>query len=396
MRIPSDQNRLFVLAYIVLSTISMFLYAIFNTIPVWDMLGYAATVHSLDGVNPTDIHSVVYSDMKLHTTKGIFHELTMGSSYRQVMFNDTEAFIQQIPFYKMRVVFILLISALNELGLNIFFAMHFLSAFFGAAGFFLAFLGFRNLVHWIFWVLAPLIFFGITLDLSFLQHGGIDAFAFFWLALAIVLYIRQSKFLLPILALCVLIRTDFILFTLMMMSILWLTEKADRKNIIIWCCVAVLSYVLVNLWAGNLGWFALIHFVFVSDMQATHPAEYSLNRTFDLADYLGFLFSYSGWTSKWVWLSFASAGFCLGIHAWLALRSNSEKHLASYDQRKSLLFICVVSCAYVVLHYVLFPALFMRYFIGPYLFMCLCLFATLTQLFAKNLRKAKEAESLVY
>jgi len=258
--------------------------------------------------------------------------------------------------------------------------MHFVSAFFGVAGFLLAFIGFRNIIHWIYWIPVPLIFFGITLDLSFLQHGGIDAFAFFWISLAIVLYIRHSRLVLPVLALCVLIRTDFILFTLLMMSLAWLTQNAERKHIIGWCIVAVISYVLANLWAGNFGWFALIHFVFVSDMLATHPAEYSLSKTFNLTDYLGFLFSYSGWISKWVWLSVGSASLCLGIHAWLRLRTDLMKQVRTSAYWHKLFFVCVICCAYVVLHYALFPALFMRYFIGTYFFMFLCLFATLTQL----------------
>jgi len=84
------------LAYMLVCATGMFLFAILNPIAVWDMLGYAATVYSLGGANPTDIHSEVYLELKTYTSAEIFHELTMGSSYRHVMFNDADAFIQQM------------------------------------------------------------------------------------------------------------------------------------------------------------------------------------------------------------------------------------------------------------------------------------------------------------
>jgi len=105
---------------------------------------------------------------------------------------------------------------------------------------------------------------------------------------------------------------------------------------------------------------------------------------------LGFLFSYGDWISKWVWLSVGSASLCLGIHAWLRLEVTSIKDIGASPYWHKLFIVCVICCAYVVMHYALFPALFTRYFIASYFFMFLSLFATLTRLYIHQLRASEQ------
>jgi hypothetical protein len=256
--------------------------------------------------------------------------------------------------------------------------MHIISAGLGSASLLIIYLGLRKQVLSLFWLITPLVLFGVTIDLRTIQQGGVDIFAFFWLSLTIVCYVRNSKLLLPTVALCVLVRTDLIIFAALLLVVLLLTDKSNRKQITIWGIVTLTAYFSVNTWAGNYGWHALIHFVFVTDMSATHPAVYSQFSSFNFQDYLGFLVAPSSWISKWFWLCIGCflVSFCSYYRLRKSLPSQTKFHAFLAMQRLNI--ICLLCIAYVVIHYLFFPAIFMRFFIGPCFFMVVSMLGTLS------------------
>lgn len=362
-------------------SVSIFIFAILNPLDIWDMLGYAASVHSLNGVEISELHATVYADIKAHVTATAYLDLTSSDSYRMTMALDPEAFSQQIPFYKIRLLFILLLDALTKVGLGMFESMHFISAGFGSAGLLLVYLGLRNHVHSLLWVIMPLVLFGLTNDLQLLQQGGVDTFTFFWVALTVICYVRGSKVLLPILALSVLVRTDLILHVALMFAVLLLRNKSNRKQIVIWGIASMAMYFTVNTWAGNFGWFALIHFVFVSDLLATHPAVYSQVSSFNLHDYIGFLVSPRGWISKWLWLSIGCASVSFFSYLWYRKTATTQSLVHAFLAMQRLNVVCLICVAYVVLHYIFFPAVFMRFFVGSCFFMFVSMLSTLSYIY---------------
>lgn len=369
------------LAFIVSCSVSIFIFALLNPFDVWDMLGYAASVHSLNGIEISELHATVFTDFEAHASAAAYKELTASSSYRMTMSTDPEAFSQQIPFYKIRLLYVLLLDALTKFGLGIFESMHIVSAGSGSAGLLLAYLGLRSQVHSLLWFIMPIVFFGVTTNLLIVQQGGVDAFAFFWISLTVICYVRSSKLLLPTLALCVLVRTDLIIHVALMFAVLLLTDRSSRKQIVMWGGLTLAAYFTVNAWAENFGWYSLIHFVFVSDMSATHPAVYSKIRSFNLHDYMRFLLSTHGWVSSWLWLCIGSALTSFFGYFWYCIKPTAQSLVQPFLAMQRLNIIAFVCVAYVVLHYLLFPALFMRFFVGPCFFMVVSMLSTFSYVY---------------
>ena len=377
----STRYQTLTLAFMVCCCASIFIFTILNPGYAWDMLGYAASVLSLNGIQIPEIHAIVFADLKTYATAETYQELTASTSYRVTMSTDPEAFSQQIPFYKIRLLYLLLIDALTNLGLGIFESMHIISAGLGTASLLLVYLGLRNQVMSLFWLITPLVLFGVTIDLRIMQQGGVDIFAFFWLSLTIVCYVRGSKMLLPTVALCVLVRTDLIIFAALLLAVLLLTDKSNRKQIVICGIVTLVAYFSVNSWAGNYGWHALIHFVFVTDMSATHPAVYSHYSSFNFHDYLKFLGSPTSWISKWFWLCIGCSLVSFISYYWLRKSPPTQSQVHAFLAMQRLNIACLLCVAYVVLHYIFFPAIFMRFFIGQCFFMVVSMLSTLSYIY---------------
>jgi len=375
-----DRYQQLTLAYMSLCSLAIFAYAILNPLYVWDMLGYVAAVHQLNGVDTSQLHHYVFSELKANTTSAVFQELTSGTPYRLTMSKDPEAFIQQIPFYNIRVLFVLLIDAMSKLGLGLYESIHVLTAGFGASALIIVYIGLREQIHSLFWLTTPLAIYAVTTDIELLQQGGVDTFAFFWMCLILVFYVRASKLLLPALAISVLVRTDLIILAAIIFALLLFQDKSNRKVIIAWGVATLVIYFSINAWAGNYGWYTLIHFVFVTDMSATHPAVYSQFKSFGLYDYLGFLFSLHSWISKWFWVCIGCSLVSLFVYGFLYKKHYQQLHDKSFVGMQRMNIFCVISIAYIILHYMLFPAFFMRFFIGSCFFMILSMFSSFSYL----------------
>ncbi len=377
----SNRNiyQAFALAVVITFCLLCLIVPLLNPVDNWDMLGYAASIKSLYGLDVAAIHTSVFSEYKSYATAQHFELLTADSSYRRTMYMDAEAFYQQIPFYKIRVLYVLLLTAASQAGVNVFTAMHFFSPFFGAAAFLTLYLGMRHHVHPFVWIAVPPFYFFLTLEFSLFQHGGVDSFAFFWVAMTTVAFFRGSKWLYPLLALSVLVRTDLILHAALMFAVALYFNRTDWRQIIVWGVITLIAYFSVNSWAGNFGWTALINFVFVSDMLATHPEQYAQNKL-GVKQYLGFVLGKQDWISPWFWLSIAISMLNLLILLAIFFLPRIQQYFDE-DQIRSarrLQIISAVCLIYIILHYVLFPAVFMRFFYGQCFLSILALLTTMS------------------
>lgn len=374
----NDVSRSLAFATMLICAIAFYLFSLVNPMQNWDMLGYAASVATLGDYDPVAVHENVYAQFKAYASTAQFYELSASTEYRRVMYQDADAFIQQVPFYKIRILFVLMVLALTKAGMNIFDAMHFLSAGFGSASLLVIYFGFRRYVHSIFWIAVPLFYYHFSHDLLVTQAGGVDSFAFFWVALMSVAFVRYSRWLLPLMAVSVLVRTDLILYIALLFGLVWLADRSKWLQIGLWGLLTLVFYVAVNKWAANYGWQTVFYFVFVSDMSATHPDVYSkIGFTFD--QYLYHL-THPTWVSKWLWVAMASAcvaGVLFWRHSSVKAAAGSEM-LSSYQR---LVVIGLVCAVYTVLHYLLFPVVFMRFFFGQWLLMLIALFASLSCIF---------------
>lgn len=355
-----------------------------NPVANWDMLGYAGSVKSLLGMNVDDIHRSVYSEFAAYASAGSFEVITGGTSYRQTMYEDAAAFSQQIPFYKIRILYVSMLTGLHQLGFELFAAMHVISAVFGAAAYLLIYFGTRDQVHSLVWLVTPGFYYFLTVEFGVFQNGGVDTFSFFWVAMTAVAFFRNSKLLYPLLALAVLVRTDLILYVALMFAVSFLRTKEDWLRCIFWGTVTLIFYSAVNSWSGNYGWSTLIHFVFITDMLATHPAEYS-QLGLSIQEYINVVLTKHDWISSWFWLAFFVSILNLILYvsmfhfSWLKIPATTK---ASYLKQFHLFStICLI---YIVLHYLLFPLVLMRFFYGQCFLSVFATLATVGQIMQTN------------
>lgn len=374
-----DIFRVVSFVIVLLCAIAFLAYPLANPVDNWDMLGYAASVKSLGGIDPDTIHKSVFAEYKEYATKAHFHELTASSNYRLTMHSDAEAFNQQIPYYKIRIAYVLILALLAKAGIGLFEAMHVVSAISGSAAFLAIYFGLRKHVHSLFWIVTPFFYFKISQDLALLQYAGVDTFAFLWMAATVIAFVKNHRMLLPLLAVTVLIRTDLIIYVGLMFLVVVTLDRTLWGKVAFWGIVTLALYFGVNNWSGNLGWSTLIHFVFISDMAATHPEVFA-KYSFDLTQYLGFIFRTPEWVSSWLWLAFGfSATTLVACYLWFETTAPAS-HTHDYFVAKRLIIIGVVCCAYIVAHYLLFPALWMRFFYGQCYLTLISLFGLLSYL----------------
>jgi len=350
----------------------------FNSRNQWDMLGYAASAASLESNDPVAVHKSVYDEFKRYATPESFQDITATTSYRIVMHNDAEAFWQQIPYYKIRIVFVYLVSLLSKTGLGMFGAMHLMNVLFFSAGFLLTYSLLRHQVHSLFWIISPWIVYQFGEDFQTFRSIGIDSFAFFWIALTSVGFLRDKRWLFPVLALSVLVRTDLIIHVLIVSTaVCWLEpNRTTLKRAILWLMVTLLLYFSVNHWAENYGWSTVFYFVFVSDMTATHPEVFS-NYSIELKDLMSAYFSRS-WVGKWFWAAIGCSALSVLFYQFIRYTEKSDDEISNMTRR--FVLIGGISVSYIIVHYLLFPTLLVRFFIGEMCFMMLALFGVCSHL----------------
>jgi hypothetical protein len=187
----------------------------------------------------------------------------------------------------------------------------------------------------------------------------------------------------PLLATAVLIRTDFIIYSFLIFAALVFVQPSNWRRVLITAAITCILFLSVNKWAGNYGWQALIYFVFITDMQATHPLSYS-GYQLTPGVYLRQLLE-PQWVSNWLIISILCG--LVSVALVLTRLSPRESGLTSVHY---IVLIGAVSLAYIVLHYLLFPALFMRFFFGHCLMMVGALLACATCLLSPGMFRLKQ------
>ena len=344
------------------------------------MLGYAASAVSLENNDPEFIHTYVYSELNNYGTESEREKLITGSDYAVTMRHDTDAFYQQIPYYKIRILFVGLIYLLINFGINAFTAGHIVAAAAGALGMLVYFYGFKNHVNPIFWIMFPLLFVLCgAFDTS--QYITADTLAFLWIGLLSLAFIKKHWMIFPLIALSVLVRTDLAVLVAITLAYMFFFWPNAKRSATITAIAAGILYVSVNKLVGNYGWSTVFYYVFISDMTATHPAEFSqLGISFQQYFYqvirnLIWIFYENEF---WLFIVFLFIQlllfYCLtnpSLSFWLRLR----QYLAD-----PVISLTLISCIYVGLHYILFPAMWTRFFLGQYMITALGLLYTISLL----------------
>jgi len=340
----------------------------------WDITGYTASIYHMIGFRGEELSRKTYSDLKGSMPDEAFEKIISSNEYMSSVYADPVSLEQQIPFYKIRVVYLNLAKFFGEnLFNNYSEAMYFLGALFAGfasivAGLILIHFKISNLF------LFPGLFVSGFVNLSRLSTP--DSLAAF---ITLILFYCSFKIadlktknsthrnkiflyatMILILSFLPSIRTDFII-----LSFLFLIFFLNNRKIYlgIYILISLIIYGLVNFYAENYGYLTIFNFTLIDI--TPYPANKILST--NPMDYLNAYFTGA--------LSLINSRFILVIFFYLIfqyffLRGYFlYKQGFNFDQKESnYLILFAIAFIFISLHFVLFPAVNIRNY-SPFIFL---------------------------
>ncbi len=349
----------------------------------WDILPYVANALQYLGDQPIEqLHQSIYQNLAKQVSAEELATFTNTPS-RVVIAQDPEAFRQTIAFfYDARLVYIGMVAAMASLGVDPFFATYLISTICAILSVFLL----ANLVP----KQLPI---GLCFALPFIALAcGIlnvarlstpDSLAtlvtigLYWL-----LFRNRVGLLLILLPFTVFVRTDLILLMPLFVAYLWVFERASRIKLVLSAVLTVAAYLTLNhvIVEGD-PWSSLIGYNYGE--KPTHPDTFSF--PISVSDYLSFIvtglksFSYN--PMFFMFCALAITGIFLFASRFYFNPDNKPASLLHLD----LLFLLVSCVLYIVMHFMLFPVTWIRFFAAQYtLVAVIVLWATLAILAERN------------
>ncbi|CAN0490779.1 unnamed protein product, partial [Scytosiphon promiscuus] len=197
----------------------------------WDVIGYVGCIKGLEIEDKETLHRAVYSGLRNKVSAEKFSFLLggveSGKYYRQVMGNDAEAFYQTLPYYQIRVIYLALVYLASGLGIEIFLATYLVSAITVILGLWVIYFTFRPYINN--YLLYTIPIFGLAFGINKVAAlSGPDGLAFLMVAIIGYLFTRANWLIFIIASLSILVRTDLIIFGLMILSYFWVCKKSWR------------------------------------------------------------------------------------------------------------------------------------------------------------------------
>lgn len=326
----------------------------------WDTLPYVASAYSLELHDTNIVHNNAYEVVKKSIPPQAYELLTTNNKYREEMLVCAACFYQQLPFYRIRPLYVVLIYTFYKLGLNIVISPFIIS---GLSYFLICLICFFWLKkiskdQVLVFIVSILLAIGPFL-LSSATEASPNALSGLITLGALYSFLRGKFMLFLVLMLIsVFARPDNLLAAILYSSTL-LIYKGDniitRKYFIVSAVIlAVLAFVIINRWSGNYEWAVWFEHTFKNRIFT--PAQYSAE--FSLGGYLkSFL--------KWAIL-FKSAVFALQMIIFISILYMKPLRLRELRNDLELLVIIAIGLS-IVLHYLIYPALDDKYFISQYL-----------------------------
>jgi hypothetical protein len=335
--------------------------ALWSPVYNWDVIPYIACARSLETADVNDIHSFTYRMVQAGVPEPDRAKLLGldGSNYKKIMTKDPRAFNQQLFFYRIRIIYIAFIYLLHKTGVNIVFSTFIISAVSVILGLWIIFHLCYGRIAVAFVYALPLLclFFGV-LDVARLSTP--DGIAFLGVILSAYLYVsNKPNTILIFLPWLVAVRTDLILFVLPLLGFMLIYQPNYRLRVLISLICSVAAYSVLNRYFQYPGWKTLFYFQFIERL--AFPAA-AATTSISWSQYLK-IFCVNGLGDM---ILFNKEFVLFLIFAWIGIYYVAIRRNIDYraDNRSVSLFACCL--IYILVHFVLFPAAWNRFFLGQY------------------------------
>lgn len=337
----------------------------------WDMLGYMGLALEWEESDPSEVHRRTYELAQAELPRRTYAELIGPHPVRKARYENAEAFVEHIAFYRARVLYTLSVWFTWKCGVPLSSATWGVSlACFTLSALLLLLWASRHLPFYLAAILAA----GLAHTPALLTTAGYstaDGMSLFLTLLGSFLWV-ESRSRLPgaaVLSLSILVRPDAVIFVGVLAGLAWLLErKEDRPSLVFsgaWILASGLVYLAVQAFGGAYGYWPLFWISFVQ--KEIHPA--TLPTSFDFAIYrevLGRQFATlpgDGYYGTPRLVTGSTLVFVNGAFALLGL-ALARMHAARPELRRPAAFLAALLVAY-GLRYFLFPQVWDRFF-APY------------------------------
>lgn len=346
----------------------------------WDLIPYTAATISFKEDDPKKLHEQTYRMIEESVPVQTFHDLTTSdNNYRETMYTDYISFNQQLPFYKIKPLYIYLINILNLSGVGIVKATSVISilSYIGICALLYLFTN-KLKTHSIGIAVLSLVVLSKPFYLI-AKLSSPDALSAFIITLSLFLILNKNLKLLPsiLLVLAIFIRTDnIIICNLLFIYFGLLSPIQYRFNKIqssAFIFIASISYFTINYLANSYGWSVLFTHAFIQNID--RPAEYISHLT--IFDYLKTLIT----NGSSLFLSTDIFWFIIFGLIGLMISSNSGFGSVYNHLIKIVMLTMIV-------YFLLFPSFEVdRYFISEYIIIIFCAVNILISKDAHNIGK---------
>lgn len=321
----------------------------------WDMLGYVAAAKHFEISDPQKLHQFVYENLKKFVSKDIYYDLTDGG-VRKDWAENANDFYSLLPFYEIRPLYNLSILLLSKIGVNIFAATYLVSIFSVILGIFILLFALKEKVNWFLLYIFPFCLYLFCI-VKIARLSTPDAMAFLCVCIFIYLFSKERiKLLLAIIPIFVAVRTDLIIFNFISIAIITFLYKNYRIRSFVSLLLTIVLYELINTLSHNYGYFTIFSFTLIRIVN--NPAN--INSAISISDYLRVLFhGLHGALTDAKFMSFVSI-ILIGLFPLKALLKKD------FSENKEIMVYFAISIFYIFIHFILFPVMWSRFFVGFY------------------------------
>ena len=326
----------------------------------WDMLPYMAVVLHMDGLEPVAAHQRVYAEIARSPMRDMFTGQRDQVAYRLAVARDPEALRQQLPFYQIKPLFNLSNYLLYRLRADLLDCSLWTSILFFLLAALVLFLWLARFLSppWLLLCSSAALYFTGLFAL-----GGVsspDTMAAALLALGAFLWRRRGRdiYLLAGALLAQAARPDYAIFGwgLVLGAAFWRRE-AGRGRALAYLLASLSLYLAVDLHYGGYSWSMFFEHSFLS--YHAYPARETASVS--LAAYLATM------RDEWAGL-FAGSRLLSLLLMQVILYLPCRGGMGGERFRNVLWPVLCLDLA-IATHFLIHPALLLRYFVGPYLLM---------------------------